>query len=403
MKKLSLLTIILFSCASFAQIKFEKGYFINNSGEKSEVLIKNLDWKNNPIEFEYKLDDSSKSIKEDISNVQEFAINDGDKYVRQTVMIDRSSNDLKFLSQTREPKFEKNEVFLKYLVEGKASLLYYENGNLRRFFFTSNTDEVKQLVYKSYYINQSQIAYNEDFKKQLAEVLNCGIDNKEIQILNYNAKSLTKIFNKNSQCLTGSSISYTDKKEKQDVFNLTITPGISMSSFQINNLNYPSEETKFDKKFSFRIGAEFEYVLPFNKNKWSLFIEPTYQYYKDEKESTTFYTGTPVERHLQHSIDYKYIEIPLGIRHYFFLNNQSRLFLNAAYVTNINLNSTFKSGYYTTDTVSTQGNFMIGAGYKYNKLSAEFRIATSKDILGNYLSARSHFNSVSLILGYTIL
>ncbi|MFP5304051.1 hypothetical protein R2R70_23005, partial [Cobetia sp. SIMBA_158] len=78
----------------------------------------------------------------------------------------------------------------------KASLLYYENGNLRRFFFTSNTDEVKQLVYKSYYINQSQIAYNEDFKKQLAEVLNCGIDNKEIQILNYNAKSLTKIFNK---------------------------------------------------------------------------------------------------------------------------------------------------------------------------------------------------------------
>lgn len=404
MKKLSLFTGLISVCLFNAQIKFEKGYFINNSGEKTEVLIKNLDWKNNPTEFEYKINDSSKSDRENITNVQEFGIVDGEKYIRKTVMVDRSSNNLDFLSKKREPEFEQKEVFLKYLVEGKASLLYYENGNTARFFFNSDTTEVKPLVYKSYYINQSQISYNDDFKEQIAEILHCGIENKDVQSLNYNSKSLTKIFNKNNECLTGKSINYTDKHEKRDVFNLTIRPGISISSFQINNLlnYYSSEEIKFGSKVSFRIGAEFEYVLPFNKNKWSLFTEPTYQYYKDEKETTAYYPNTSFEINMKHSIDYKYIEVPLGVRHYFFLNNQSKLFLNAAYVMSINLKSKFTSSYYnSTDTVSNQ-YFIIGAGYKYNRFSTEFRIATSKDILGNYLGSRSHFRSMSLILGYTL-
>ena len=47
----------------FAQISFEKGYFINNANQKTNCLIKNQDWKDNPTEFEYKLDENSESIK----------------------------------------------------------------------------------------------------------------------------------------------------------------------------------------------------------------------------------------------------------------------------------------------------------------------------------------------------
>lgn len=148
MKKLSLFTGLIAACFFNAQIKFEKGYVINNSGERAEVLIKNLDWKNNPTEFEYKISEASDIKKENIKHVQEFGMDHGNKYIRKTVMIDKSSEQLSHMSETGDPKFEEETVFLKYLVEGKADLLYYENSDLRKFFFSTDHSEVKQLLYK---------------------------------------------------------------------------------------------------------------------------------------------------------------------------------------------------------------------------------------------------------------
>ena len=54
MKKIILLAGLAVTGLLQAQTKFEKGYFVDNSGQRTEVLIKNLDWKNNPTEFEFK-------------------------------------------------------------------------------------------------------------------------------------------------------------------------------------------------------------------------------------------------------------------------------------------------------------------------------------------------------------
>jgi len=56
MKKLLCLTLI-FTCIilkSQAQIKFESGYFIDKDGKRTDCLIQNRGWKNNPTEFHYK-------------------------------------------------------------------------------------------------------------------------------------------------------------------------------------------------------------------------------------------------------------------------------------------------------------------------------------------------------------
>lgn len=50
---LALITISQFD--SYAQIIFENGYFINELNQKVECFIKNIEWRNNPTEFEYKL------------------------------------------------------------------------------------------------------------------------------------------------------------------------------------------------------------------------------------------------------------------------------------------------------------------------------------------------------------
>lgn len=402
MKKISLITGLLAVGISYAQIKFEKGYIINNSGEKTEVLIKNSDWKYNPTEFEYKSEEGSEIKKESIKNIKEFGIAGNSRYVRKKVMIDISSSSLSEMPDTKAPDFKEETLFLKYLVDGKATLLYYDNGIVKRAFYSLNGSEPQQLIYKPYYISESTIAYNEDFKKQIAENLNCGIDGKLLDHTEYKEKSLTRIFVLYNQCSGGEIVKYDEEKKNRDLFNLTIRPGINFSSF---NMAYgtgnPTYERDFGNKTSFRIGLEAEFILPFNKNKWAIFVEPTYQSYKSETEQIVD-TGSYLEYKSKSSIDYKSIEIPFGVRHYFFLNNDSKIFINAGYLVDIKMNSTLTQDQRSI-TLESGSNFIFGAGFKYkNRFSAEARIGTARTLLRNYVYLDSDYKTASIILGYTL-
>lgn len=125
----------MISINCFSQISFEKGYYIDNSNQKTNCLIKNIDQKNTPTEFEFKLFEDSESKKTTIESIKEFGIDNISKYIRSTVNIDRSSESLKNLSKYKKPIFKKEELFLKVLVSGKATLYQYVDGNLKRYFY----------------------------------------------------------------------------------------------------------------------------------------------------------------------------------------------------------------------------------------------------------------------------
>ena len=58
MKIITLTYSLLFlSFIGFTQIRFEKGYFITNYGKRIDCFIKDIDWKNNPTKFDYKLNE----------------------------------------------------------------------------------------------------------------------------------------------------------------------------------------------------------------------------------------------------------------------------------------------------------------------------------------------------------
>jgi hypothetical protein len=80
-----------------------------------------MGWKNNPLSFEYKTDDSPEIKKGDINSVKEFSIDGEDKYIRTTVMIDRSSTNLNSLSYNKAPDLKSETVFLKYIIEEKQN------------------------------------------------------------------------------------------------------------------------------------------------------------------------------------------------------------------------------------------------------------------------------------------
>ena len=135
MKELKLILVFLLSITIQAQIRFEQGYLIDNNNQKQVVLIKNVDWLNNPKSIEYKNNETSKVEIATINQVKEFGIDNQSKYVRADVKIDRSSEDLDKISSNEEPDFKEEKLFLKVLIEGDASLYGYNDYNLKRFFY----------------------------------------------------------------------------------------------------------------------------------------------------------------------------------------------------------------------------------------------------------------------------
>ncbi|SFC92779.1 porin family protein [Flavobacterium phragmitis] len=392
-KKLTLLILLSFlSFHSYSQIVFEKAYYIDNNNTKVNCLIRNQDWIKTPKEFQYKLTETEQPQTLTIQQVKEFGFENDTKYQRYTVKIDRSSEIMRNMSYVKNPEFNEETLFLKVLVEGKASLYQYDENDLKRFFFKTDDVAITQLVYKSYKINESEIGHNNHYKQQLANALqDNSISDKNIKNLTYSKDKLVAFFSKYNHSIDP-KIETTEVKEKKDLFNLNVRGGISNSKASIKRQNTSVYDVDFDNKTQVRLGVEAEFIFGFNRNKWAFIVEPTYQSYSDEK----------TVRNANVSIDYKSIELPLGIRYYSFLNNNSKLFVNFQYIVEFQLNSEVKFPPFGNLDVRSTKSIAMGLGYKYkNKYSLELRYST-KDILNEGVYFSSKLASTSIIFGYTI-
>lgn len=394
MKKLLLcLLFIGININCYSQIVFEKGYFINNSDQKIACLIENVDWKNNPSEFEYKLSENSEIKKATITSVKEFGIYGTSKYSKYIVQLDESSDNVNKMSNTKKPLFKDKELFLKVLIEGKASLYSYVNGNLTRYFYNTDNSKVEQLIFKKYLTFDNKIGKNNRYKQQLWNNLKCSeFTMTKIENVDYKKNDLITFFVDYNKCGNEEFVNF-EKKEKLDLFNLSIRAGLNSSSFSIKNSNASTLNTDFGNSLGFRFGVEAEYILPFNKNKWALITEPTYQNFKIEKEVNTYSA----------EVKYSSIELPIGVRHYFFLNDDSKIFINGSYIFDFPSDSYIDFDSATDLEIESGSSLGLGIGYKYNDTySIEVRYQTSRDLLNNYVFWGSDYNTVSIIFGYSI-
>ncbi len=186
-----LLAILSFSVN--AQVKFDSGYFVNNDGRKTICLIKNYDWKYNPNDFLYKQAENADVQKADINDVREFGIVNFSRYERYDVDIDTSSEELDEVSTNSRPEFKRKRVFLKVIVEGKASLYEYWAENRVRYFFKTDSLTPEPLIHKKYYGDDepTNLLENNLFRNQLWTSLQApDLAQKDFSNLNYNEKSL---------------------------------------------------------------------------------------------------------------------------------------------------------------------------------------------------------------------
>lgn len=409
MKKILFLYLLAFSFVCNAQIIFEPGYFISNNGTKTDVLIKNLGWKNAPIEFEYTFLTGDKDVKKAYLNeVNEFAITNKYKFKKFTVNIDKSSNKIEKMDYNKNPQWQEETFFLKIIVEGEINLYEYSNGELKRYFISSGDHMVaEQLIYKEYYVEQNKTAKNNDFRQQLYLKLKSSdkLTSKDFEKLKYNEYDLKNLLIQYNGTKVSNYSNIVVKEEKGSL-HLKALAGVSSNklSFNYDKFNLDPNilsgfEYDFETKITYKVGLELEYILPFNQKKWSLFIAPNYQSYKAE--------GTYNNEKIK--AEYNHIEIPVGLRYATYLNLESKIFFDFGY-SFISSSNSFLSydGYdgYKFE-IQNKGNFFLGAGYNYKKYSVEGRFNFSRELLEDYSIEHyklwnGQMSSISLLFSYTI-
>ncbi len=389
-KNILSLALILSSIICDAQISFEEGYFINNDGQRIECFINNKDWLDNPQKFKYRLTEFEDLHTASLSEVKEFGIINSFKYKRYTVDIDRASEWMDELSDVKEPRLNEETLFLKVLVEGKASLYYYVENDLRRFFYEVENKKIEQLIFKSYRISANKFGQNNTFRQQLYVELKCPDFSKNyIENISYEKSDLLTFFVKYNECNNSNNTIY--EKNKKSIFNLNIRPGIDYTSLTDVSPT-PSLGSKFGPFYGFRIGLEAESIMSFNNFKWALIFEPYYRHLNTENQNA------------KNKLNLKYntIVFPVGVRYYMHITEKSKVFINAFYVLDYNLNSQYNNN--VNDILPYLAlTHEFGLGYKYNKRYT-FELRTSWPRYFESIDiAYSNNNCISFILGYSVL
>jgi len=413
MKKLLFVLFALQFCIqSYSQVNFEKAYFIDNNGVRTECFIKNKDLYNSPISFKYKLNEEESTVSVgELKNIKEFGIDNIIKYERHTLKVDMSSTDLNKLSEKSEPEWKERTLFLRVLIDGAATFYEYIEDNSKKYFYKLNNSPVEQLIYKKYHtpayydgsnvVNEGGLSVNKEFQRQLWSNLSCDNATMEkVMKLEYTNKDLSNYFMEYNNCKNYTFIDL-NKKENKDSFNFKLKSGMMTASLQIPYGSIYNGYVDFGSKPSLCLGAEMEYIMPFNRNKWAINLETSYQNYQKEiSTKTASFWGSEDVIVNKWEVNYKYFDLGLGLRHYMFLNDKSSVFLNLEFVFGFPIQSNIKVDNNLYRDIFTRMGNSYGFGYSYNKkYSLEFKLSSNH--LDKYY-AYSQYDTFSVILGYTI-
>jgi len=401
MKALStFLFVFLIAAISFGQVKFEKGYFINNDNQRVECFIKNMDWKYNPVEFSYKLKESGTTETGNLTSVKEFGLTNSFKFINADVKIDRSTQAVVGAKNEMDPVYSREKLFLKVLIEGKANLYGYESNKIKRFFYSLSDTAIYPLTYKEVK-KGSTITKNTGFRQQLWDKLRYPKTSMElIKSIDYTAPDLEKYFKIYNESF-GGTMTERNTEKKGSYLNLKLTPGINSNSESMTVYGDQGNTSKlsFKGNQSFRIGLEAELSIPFDKYKWGILFEPTYQSYKSDAASDGA-TAT---------LTLNSLEFPIGLRYYIYINDNTRLYFNGFYISGLalNMNSTIMIPSTTLGdksySVGSTGNAAIGGGLDYKRFSLETRYYTNKDLFKGSRFESSENGRFSIILGYKFI
>lgn len=388
---------------SEAQMNFVEGYIVTNDHKRTDCLIINSGNAESLMNFKYKLKGDNKIEKIELSKIEEFGVEDEIKCVRALIKIDVSPDRITQLKDTvNSPEWEEGHAYLKILVEGKVASLYsYFDEGKNLFFYSIGNSPIEPLFYKEYRLEITpgiveQTLLNNAYWEQLKQYLTCG-DSDEVRKVSYTNKDLVKYFINYHIC---KGADYTvPKRTQMNKGRFRFKFGTNLNRIKLVAQDYvDASKVTFSLESSFGFGAEAEYLLPFNNYKWSLFAESNFYSYHSVYSDNAFNLF-----HDGYIIDYKTIEVPLGVNYYLNINQNHRLFLRGAFVPHFILGSSYIA--FNSDAhydFSPASRMLFGVGYNYRRLAMEFRYYSTQNITQNIYKRGSDLSQISLRVSYTL-
>jgi hypothetical protein len=404
--KTKLLTALLLFAATVvtAQISWEPGYFIDNSGARTACLIYNRDWNDNPTNFEYKLNESTAEAKRSLVDTKEFGVTGQSVYVRAEVDMDRASNKVGTYPSEKNPVFVREIFFLRVLVQGTNTLYVVKKGGLEKFFYRTPTKDITQLVYIKYnqFINftkgyEENTKENNLFRNQLWNDVKCmRTELRKVERIKYEQNHFIEYFKEVNACLgdTTATAAEFEAPRKNGDFNIKLGASYNMYQHVINRspARYSSDISMSKPSF----GVELEYVLPTNKSKWAVLLEVNYNTFEGSQvlPSSTI-NGEEV------TIVHNFLQVPIGIRHFMFVTDKAKIMLTGALAANfINKSSIDYRNNTSLVPASYAYNFGLGIGFEYQRFSVEARLYTP---MGIVVGMDSKFYKTAFTLRYRVL
>ncbi|QOW09467.1 hypothetical protein Q73A0000_03350 [Kaistella flava (ex Peng et al. 2021)] len=262
MKQISFLSLFLTVFISAQKFKPAVVTF-NNDDEK----IGNVAY-NNPImtpqTFEFK-EGSEQAKKLGKREIKEVNITDKAKFIKAEIEISRHPENLQNLENNKNFHIKKEEHFIEQIAFGKYNLYKYSDDMNKAYFYSSeDSDGIKPLLFKEYFLNENAKASNKEYLTVL-EKINCGNNNYKNVL--YLESSLTNYFNEINQCNGETNTEY---KKPNDYIEHKIYGAYS----QVKDPN----ETGFGG------GYEFEYHLPLNNYSFAVAAAPGFFVYNEKKD-----------------------------------------------------------------------------------------------------------------------
>ena len=170
---------------------------------------------------------------------------------------------------------------------------------------------------------------------------------------------------------------------------------MNFTDFGVNDGTASARYIDFTNKTTHSFGLEIEYLIPFNQYQLSLFMESNYQYF----------SGTHInnDNNKVTTVDYKAIEMPIGLNYYVVFNSNSRLFFRAAVIPNIVLDDSYITFSTHKEKLDSPVNAYIGIGFNYKRLSIDYRYYTTQNLTVTMPETAndSDFDHMSIRLSFT--
>ncbi len=389
----------------YAQTYFKEGYFVDNQNKKVECLIKYQRWSETPVSFDYKLKEDSPLQTKNVEEVNEFKIYKTAKYYKRYKLdVNVFDKELNLI------KKKGDLIFLKVLFEAEKSLLAYED--IQNIFFYEHNNELLLLKYAE---KKSLSAKHREFQKQLYENLFCeGFTIKKYSRIKYEIGDLVNFFNEYATCKNQASENFYEKRTKvklnfKATIGATYTPETTQSLALIfGNRERFQREDAFNDIITYSIGVDAEFTYTNEIDRWRLFISPNIQYFRAGNVSDINPSNFDLlyPQFYDPGLESLILEMPIGVRRYFDVNENTELFISAAYAYNffIDGKSSFSAPYtnYGKENIS-KSSFLIGLGSNFGdkySFSLNYYLIKQSDI-DNLISIDAG-NSINFVFGYQL-